>query len=164
MACWGFSKQVSVCATGPDYPAERLAYMLRHFQISLLLTQQRLLKPIPPSTVEVFYLDTDWSVLAETPTTNPPRRTTADYLAYVIYTSGSTGAPKGVMISHSAICNHMSWMQQSFPLTEHDRILQKTPFSFDASVWEFFAPLYGRAVGDGPPRWACRSPVPDQDH
>ncbi|PHM05785.1 hypothetical protein CK516_38470 [Nostoc sp. 'Peltigera malacea cyanobiont' DB3992] len=103
--------------------------------------------------------------MAQTPTTNPLRRTTADHLAYVIYTSGSTGAPKGVMISHAAICNHMYWMQHTFPLTEHDSILQKTPFSFDASVWEFFAPLFtGAKLVMAPSRWACRGPVPDRDH
>src|SRR5918996_4601570 len=64
-----------------------------------------------------------------------------EHLAYVIYTSGSTGRPKGVMIPHRAICNHMVWMQSLFPLTEADKVLQKTPFSFDASIWEFYAPL-----------------------
>src|SRR5918996_1353101 len=64
-----------------------------------------------------------------------------EHLAYVIYTSGSTGRPKGVMIPHRAICNHMVWLQSLFPLTEADKVLQKTPFSFDASIWEFYAPL-----------------------
>src|SRR5437660_2245334 len=126
----------------PDYPAERLAYMLEHSQITLLLTQQRLVQRLPSPTAEVCSLDTGWPEIAETPTTNPERRTTVGHLAYVIYTSGSTGTPKGVMVSHTAICNHMYWMQRTFPLTEHDSILQKTPFSFDASVWEFFAPLF----------------------
>src|SRR5205823_14769276 len=78
-------------------------------------------------------------------TVNPSSEVTAENLAYVIYTSGSTGKPKGVMISHRAICNHMLWLQTSFPLTEGDRVLQKTPFSFDASVWEFYAPLLNGA-------------------
>jgi acyl-coenzyme A synthetase/AMP-(fatty) acid ligase/aryl carrier-like protein len=59
----------------------------------------------------------------------------------MIYTSGSTGQPKGVMVPHRALGNHMAWMQQRFPLTAEDRVIQKTPFSFDASVWELFAPL-----------------------
>jgi amino acid adenylation domain-containing protein len=59
----------------------------------------------------------------------------------MIYTSGSTGQPKGVMIPHRALNNHMTWMQRRFPLTTIDRVVQKTPFSFDASVWEFYAPL-----------------------
>ena len=65
----------------------------------------------------------------------------ADSLAYVIYTSGSTGSPKGVMISHGALLNHMHWMIDAFYFDNSVRVLQKTPFSFDASVWEFFLPL-----------------------
>ncbi|MEO3973585.1 amino acid adenylation domain-containing protein [Streptomyces sp. CAU 1734] len=61
--------------------------------------------------------------------------------AYVIYTSGSTGRPKGVVIPHRAIDNRLRWMQGSFPLGPGDRVLQKTPFGFDVSVWEFFWPL-----------------------
>ncbi|HEY9013807.1 MAG TPA: non-ribosomal peptide synthetase, partial [Gemmatimonadales bacterium] len=65
--------------------------------------------------------------------------------AYFLYTSGSTGQPKGVMISQGAICNHMLWMHERFPLQATDAVLQKTPFSFDASVWEFYAPLLAGA-------------------
>ena len=68
-----------------------------------------------------------------------------DNLAYVLYTSGSTGQPKGVMISQGGISNHMLWMQECFPLRATDAVLQKTPFSFDASVWEFYAPLLAGA-------------------
>jgi amino acid adenylation domain-containing protein len=64
-----------------------------------------------------------------------------DNLAYVIYTSGSTGRPKGVMNSHRGIVNRIGWMQQAYSLTPSDRVLQKTPFGFDVSVWEFFWPL-----------------------
>ena len=66
-------------------------------------------------------------------------------LAYVIYTSGSTGKPKGVMNTHRGICNRLLWMQDAFQLTGFDRILQKTPFSFDVSVWECFWPLLNGA-------------------
>ncbi|HVR99985.1 MAG TPA: amino acid adenylation domain-containing protein, partial [Thermoanaerobaculia bacterium] len=71
--------------------------------------------------------------------------TDPDQLAYVIYTSGSTGRPKGVMISHGAILNRLLWMQRTFPLAADDRLLQKTPYSFDASVWEIFVPLIAGA-------------------
>src|SRR5207245_1848274 len=71
----------------------------------------------------------------------PVNKATPQNLAYVIYTSGSTGKPKGVMISHLALCNHMLWMQDAWPLTGKDRVLQKTPIGFDASLWEFYAPL-----------------------
>jgi len=59
-------------------------------------------------------------------------------LAYVLYTSGSTGTPKGVMIPHRGIVNRLQWMQEAYGLTAEDRVLQKTPFGFDVSVWEFF--------------------------
>src|SRR5690606_23948822 len=62
-------------------------------------------------------------------------------LAYIIYTSGTTGKPKGVAISHRSICNHMLWMKKEYAFKNKDVFLQKTPFSFDASVWEFFMPL-----------------------
>ena len=62
-------------------------------------------------------------------------------LAYVLYTSGSTGQPKGVMIQHAGIGNRLLWMQAEYGLTPADRVLQKTPVTFDVSVWEFFWPL-----------------------
>src|SRR6185503_2284459 len=64
-----------------------------------------------------------------------------DNLAYIIYTSGSTGQPKGAMNTHRGIVNRLLWMQDAYQLTPTDRVLQKTPFSFDVSVWEFFWPL-----------------------
>ncbi|TQF08016.1 amino acid adenylation domain-containing protein [Kitasatospora acidiphila] len=67
-------------------------------------------------------------------------------LAYVMYTSGSTGRPKGVMVPHGAVANHMEWMRREFAVGPGDRVLQKTPISFDASVWEFFLPLSAGAT------------------
>lgn len=64
-----------------------------------------------------------------------------DHLAYVIFTSGSTGTPKGVGVSHRAIANRLDWMQQRYNLTASDSVLQKTPLTFDVSVWELFWPL-----------------------
>ena len=61
-----------------------------------------------------------------------------DQLAYTIYTSGSTGRPKGAGNTHGGLLNRLQWMQEYFRLTPADRVLQKTPFSFDVSVWEFF--------------------------
>jgi amino acid adenylation domain-containing protein len=126
----------------PMYPKERVAFMLSDAQTPVLLTQQRLLKSLPEQGTQIICLDTDWESIAQESEENLCRNgIQPDNLAYVIYTSGSTGKPKGVMISHSSICNHMFWMQSTFPLTEEDKVLQKTPFSFDASVWEFYAPL-----------------------
>jgi len=67
-------------------------------------------------------------------------------LAYVLFTSGSTGRPKGVMNEHRAVVNRLQWMQKAYPLTPADRVLQKTPFTFDVSVWEFFWPLMNGAT------------------
>jgi amino acid adenylation domain-containing protein len=72
---------------------------------------------------------------------NPNNSVSPDNAAYVIYTSGSTGQPKGAVNAHAAVCNRLLWGQDNFGLTAADRVLQKTPFSFDVSVWEFFWPL-----------------------
>ena len=129
----------------PAYPKERLAFMLEDAQTHVLLTQVRLHNNRPEHRAHVLCLDRDGFKFEQESTENPQRLVPAEGLAYVIYTSGSTGRPKGVMIPHGAICNHMFWMQREFPVGETDRVIQKTPFSFDASVWEFFAPLFAGA-------------------
>ncbi len=127
-------------------PQERLTFMLEDAQISVLLTEQSLLESDSIQGIaQTICLDTDWEIIAQQSESNPAPGVVADNLAYVIYTSGSTGKPKGVMLSHRSLCNHMCWMQATFPLTEKDKVLQKTPFSFDASVWEFYAPLLAGA-------------------
>src|SRR5262249_3267651 len=70
---------------------------------------------------------------------------TPDHLAYIIYTSGSTGTPKGAANTHRGICNRLLWMQDAYGLSAADAVLQKTPCSFDVSVWEFFWPLLSGA-------------------
>ncbi|WGV24584.1 non-ribosomal peptide synthetase [Halotia branconii] len=125
----------------PMYPQERISLMLEDTQAPVLLTQQRLLDILPQHQGYTICLDTNWETIAQESELNPVSNVTLDHLAYVIYTSGSTGKPKGAMLPHRAICNHMLWMQTDFPLTATDKVLQKTPFSFDASVWEFYAPL-----------------------
>jgi len=129
----------------PTYPSERLAFMLTDAQVPVLVTQEHLLNDLPELQAQVIYLDTDWQRIAQEREENPVSSVRTDNLAYVIYTSGSTGRPKGVMMPHHAICNHMLWMQEHFPLTPNDRVFQKTPFSFDASIWEFYAPLLAGA-------------------
>ncbi|MEM7344017.1 MAG: amino acid adenylation domain-containing protein [Chloroflexota bacterium] len=125
----------------PDYPAERLAFMLADSQAALLITQSHLLNQISTETIEHLCLDTDWSLIAPYSNKNPETTISPHHLAYIIYTSGSTGQPRGVMMSHQAVCNHLWCRVQTFKLTADDRILQKMPFSFDASVWEIFMPL-----------------------
>ncbi|MEH2050562.1 amino acid adenylation domain-containing protein [Nostoc sp.] len=125
----------------PEYPQDRLTFMLADAQVSVLLTQQHLVEKLPGHQARVVHLDNDWLLISKSSQKNLIAQVQASNVAYVIYTSGSTGQPKGVMLSHSNLCNHMFWMQATFPLTEKDKVLQKTPFGFDASVWEFYAPL-----------------------
>jgi len=107
----------------------------------VLLTQRRVLGRLPACSAKTLCLDNGWDQISENEATNPAKVTTSGNLAYMIYTSGSTGKPKGAMNTHRAICNRLLWMQGQYHLTETDRILQKTPASFDVSVWEFFWPL-----------------------
>lgn len=68
-----------------------------------------------------------------------------NHLAYVIYTSGSTGKPKGVMIEHGSVINRLLWMKQTYKISDKSRILQKTPYTFDVSVWELFLWFFAHA-------------------
>ncbi|MGK2915905.1 MAG: amino acid adenylation domain-containing protein, partial [Porticoccaceae bacterium] len=88
----------------------------------------------------------DWPTVAHQSDTNPEALATPDHLAYVIYTSGSTGTPKGVAVSQRGICNHNHWLIQQLRLGISDRVLLRTSISFDASVWELFAPLAAGAA------------------
>ena len=110
----------------PSYPEARLDYMLADADVSAVLT--------------------DISVGSQQPTANPQRTLSPSNSAYVIYTSGSTGRPKGVINTHRGIVNRLSWMQQAYSLTAGQRVLHKTPLSFDVSVWEIFWPLLNGAT------------------
>src|SRR6185369_1630565 len=125
----------------PEYPHQRVEFMLRDAGVPVLLTQERLLKTLPAHNGDVVCLDRDWGSLAGEKVSNPAGKISPDNLAYMIYTSGSTGQPKGALNTHRGICNRLLWMQQQYSLTVSDKVLQKTPFSFDVSVWEFFWPL-----------------------
>ncbi|MEE1866823.1 amino acid adenylation domain-containing protein [Pseudomonas auratipiscis] len=122
----------------PEYPEERLAYMIEDSRIALLLTQSHLRLPCP---AELPVLALDQLVLERFPVHAPAPQLDPEHLAYVIYTSGSTGKPKGAGNRHKALSNRLCWMQQAYGLGAGDTVLQKTPFSFDVSVWEFFWPL-----------------------
>src|SRR6202044_2201255 len=82
-----------------------------------------------------------WPAIAQQSKRAPRRTVNARNLAYMIYTSGSTGKPKGAMNEHRGIVNRLFWTQDEYPIYPDDVVLQKTPFSFDVSVWEFFWPL-----------------------
>jgi len=125
----------------PDYPGNRLALMLEDAQPPVILTQKALMQRLPAHEVPAICLDSDWAKIAPEADTNLDVQSTRNDAAYVIYTSGSTGKPKGVVNIHEAIVNRLQWMQDAYRLTAADRVLQKTPYSFDVSVWEFFWPL-----------------------
>ncbi|MFN6514069.1 MAG: amino acid adenylation domain-containing protein [Nostoc sp. CreGUA01] len=122
----------------PNYPQERLSFMLEDSRPSVLLTQQHLVENFLTIQAQVICIDRDWQLIPDENRENPGSKITVDNLAYVIYTSGSTGKPKGAMNTHKGICNRLLWMQDAYQLTLADNVLQKTPFSFDVSVWEFF--------------------------
>lgn len=132
----------------PSYPLERLAYMLDDANPPVLLTQARLASmwPVRPGCGTLL-LDRDGDDLGDF--SDAPLDAVADgtgdvrpdHLAYVIYTSGSSGRPKGVMVHHGGIANHMCWLRERYPMDVTDVLVQKTPFSFDASIWDFFSAL-----------------------
>jgi amino acid adenylation domain-containing protein len=122
----------------PDQPAARLRTILQTARpirvladaagLSSLATADPSLRPLP--------LDAGTAMPAPLPAAPHP-----DSLAYVLFTSGSTGTPKGVAVSRGALAHHMAWMDRALPLERTDRLLLKTPFGFDASIWEYLAPL-----------------------
>jgi amino acid adenylation domain-containing protein len=125
----------------PGYPRARLEYMLADSGVAVLLTQRRLVAGLPPCAARVLCVDELGDELATQPDGNLDVPVDGTDLAYMIYTSGSTGQPKGALNVHRAIRNRLLWMQDEYRLDGTDRVLQKTPFSFDVSVWEFFWPL-----------------------
>ncbi|CAD0335378.1 non-ribosomal peptide synthetase [Xanthomonas hortorum] len=157
----------------PEYPAQRLADMLADSQPLALLVDAYACEHLPllasdalhrvslldteladsvllckglPSTLAVYQLDQPNTPWDHQPTTTPHVPALEhDHLAYVIYTSGSTGTPKGAMNTHRGVVNRLLWMQDTYALSPDDVVLQKTPISFDVSVWELFWPLLSGA-------------------
>ncbi|WP_445677158.1 non-ribosomal peptide synthase/polyketide synthase [Pseudomonas aeruginosa] len=128
----------------PEYPEERQAYMLEDSGVQLLLSQSHLKLSLAQG-VQRIDLDRGAPWFEDYSEANPDIHLDGENLAYVIYTSGSTGKPKGAGNRHSALSNRLCWMQQAYGLGVGDTVLQKTPFSFDVSVWEFFWPLMSGA-------------------
>ncbi|MBW4483045.1 MAG: amino acid adenylation domain-containing protein [Tildeniella torsiva UHER 1998/13D] len=131
----------------PNFPADRLRFMVQDSQLALLVTQSSLMaawmtdletSPQPP---QILRLDTTWAQIAQSSQDNPLGRVSPTSLAYVIYTSGSTGQPKGVMIEHQSVVNFLLSLQHHLQLTAHDRLLAVTTLSFDIAVLELLLPL-----------------------
>jgi amino acid adenylation domain-containing protein len=129
----------------PDYPKDRRDYMIADAGVRWILTIGGSRHVDSPPGVETVCLDADWSRISREAADNDAAVVRGGDLAYVMYTSGSTGRPKGVMLPHAGIYNRLTWMQDAYGLTDGDRVLQKTPYGFDVSVWEFFWPLMAGA-------------------
>ncbi len=140
----------------PNDPRERLRFLMDDARPTVILTQQKFVDRIPLLPSERLSVDAEGYRVATASHGKPVSGVTPQNLAYVIYTSGSTGTPKGVMVQSQAVTNHLLWMQSAFPLTATDRILQKYPFTVDASVCEIFGPLIAGAslvIAEPAERW-----------
>lgn len=124
------------------YPDDRLRMMLEDAKPKLLITTAEQLARFHdmPGLESLCYSEP----LAQSDG-QPLGLSQPHHTAYIIFTSGSTGRPKGVMVGQTAIVNRLLWMQHQYPLTAHDVVAQKTPCSFDVSVWEFFWPFIAGA-------------------
>ncbi len=122
----------------PEYPTERLAFMLRDAQTPVLVTLHSIAAHLSIEGVRVICLDTDIELLAQQSCENLPAITKADDLAYVIYTSGSTGQPKGAQVTHGNLLNLIYWHQQAFAVTAQSRATQVAGPAFDAAGWEIW--------------------------
>jgi amino acid adenylation domain-containing protein len=125
----------------PDFPAERLSYMLQHSEARILITEQSLIEALPQNACSTVLMDRDRDLISHKNTKNPVVETGSHHLAYVIYTSGSTGVPKGVMIPHIAAVNFLASMSKTPGMEEQDSLLAVTTLSFDISILELFLPL-----------------------
>ncbi|NIM15665.1 MAG: amino acid adenylation domain-containing protein [Candidatus Aminicenantes bacterium] len=123
----------------PGYPLKRVKYILKDSEVQILITQRKFKEKL----ADTYGYTSDFISLEELDLfagglQNYETLSTPQDPVYVIYTSGSTGNPKGVMIEHRSLVNRIDWMQKKYPLNGNDTILQKTPFTFDVSVWELF--------------------------
>ncbi|MGM3311461.1 enterobactin synthase subunit F, partial [Enterobacter hormaechei subsp. steigerwaltii] len=123
------------------YPDDRLRMMLEDAKPSLLITTDEQLPRFNDLPIATF----SYNTLLPATDAEPLRLAKPEQTAYIIFTSGSTGRPKGVMVGHTAIVNRLKWMQDHYPLAAHDVVAQKTPCSFDVSVWEFWWPFIAGA-------------------
>ncbi|QIR36059.1 amino acid adenylation domain-containing protein [Tolypothrix sp. PCC 7910] len=128
----------------PSYPPERLKFMLEDAQVSILLTQENLLKHFQGFSNQIISIDKDWEFITQEKQDNPKSDLNSDNLAYVIYTSGSTGKPKGVAVPHKAV-NRLVCNTNYIKLSPSDKIAQVSNTSFDAATFEIWGALLNGA-------------------
>ncbi|MGL4343602.1 MAG: amino acid adenylation domain-containing protein, partial [Cellulosilyticaceae bacterium] len=126
---------------GPNYPQDRIAYMLQETEAQIVLAQEQFVDTIQHPNI----INLNDEALYQGNQENLEPINSPNSLAYVMYTSGSTGRPKGVMIEHTSVVNQMEWRQGAYPLGPNDVMMQKTPFTFDISVAELFWWMLGGA-------------------
>ncbi|MBE2277105.1 MAG: amino acid adenylation domain-containing protein, partial [Rhodobacteraceae bacterium] len=129
----------------PALPRARLDYMIGDARPRAIVTVLHLAGTVAGAECPVIAAD-DPAAVADQPESNPPARGSMQTLAYCIYTSGSTGNPKGVMVAQAGVANRLCWMTRAYGVVPGERVLQKTPYSFDVSVWELFWPLIAGAT------------------
>jgi amino acid adenylation domain-containing protein/non-ribosomal peptide synthase protein (TIGR01720 family) len=125
----------------PEYPVERLAWMVGDAQAPVLLTRSNLLERLPASQAQIVCLDKEWDQISNESPQAVPCQVCPDNLAYVIYTSGSTGQPKGTAVYHRGVSNLLQWFITDFDISADDRVLLISSFNFDLTQKNFFAPL-----------------------
>ncbi len=127
----------------PDYPPERLTFMIQDATVDVLITQEALIDELPEHKAKLVVIDRDWETIAggDAPAGNVKSDAKPNNLAYVIYTSGSTGRPKGVLIEHRSLVNYTLAATEKFEITDKDRVLQFAPISFDAAAEEIYPTL-----------------------
>ena len=132
----------------PEYPRERVAYMLDDSQVEILITQTEFEQQLPPHRANLVFIDKCSAELSEQKSTNPVVDVTPDNAAYIIYTSGSTGKPKGVVVNHSNVVRLMLATEQWYHFNEKDVWTLFHSYAFDFSVWEMWGALFfgGRLV------------------
>ncbi|MGK7881840.1 MAG: amino acid adenylation domain-containing protein, partial [Crocosphaera sp.] len=131
----------------PNYPQERIEYMLEDSGVSVVLTQEKLTRNFPQTQTQKICLDKDWSAIVHEKNNNILSQANSDNLAYVIYTSGSTGKPKGVMVEHQSIINlSINLQDKVYPKVGKQRIAVNGSFSFDTSVKQWIQIAYGHTL------------------
>ncbi len=124
-----------------QYPRERLAFMMEDAGIEVLITEERMIRQLPAYEGGLICLERDWEEIGRESEENPRNRVRAENLVYIIYTSGSTGVPKGVMISHQALVNYLSWCLKYFDKRSKHGSSLHAPIAFDGTKTSLFYPL-----------------------